>query len=30
MFGFIDRVDKVIWQPERDLRADVSSVTNRN
>ena len=26
MFGFVDRVDKAIWPPQRDSSADVSSV----
>ena len=26
MFGLINRVDKVIWPPQRDASADVSSL----
>ena len=27
MFGFVNRVDKVIWPPKRDLSADFSSIS---
>ena len=27
MIGFINRVDKVVWPPQRDLSADVSMVS---
>ena len=27
MFGFVNRVDKVIWPPKRDLSADFSRIS---